>query len=157
YRGGNPLLLGGSLIYRRSAWERAPFADLQVGEDHAFVCAAAGVRHDLADPALCVGLIHIDNASDKRTDSPYFERIASPEVRRVLGDDAAAYDGALTDPLISCIMPTRDRRRFVPLTLGCFQSQDWPHRELVVVDDGSDPVGDLCEGVPGVRYIRVPW
>jgi len=27
---------------------------------------------------------------------------------------------------------------------------------LVVIDDGTDPVGDLLEGCPGVRYARVP-
>jgi glycosyltransferase involved in cell wall biosynthesis len=26
---------------------------------------------------------------------------------------------------------------------------------LIVLDDGSDPVGDLCEGVEGVRYVRL--
>jgi glycosyltransferase involved in cell wall biosynthesis len=37
-----------------------------------------------------------------------------------------------------------------------FQAQDWPNRELIVVDDGRDAVGDLVAGVPGVRYVRLP-
>ena len=58
-------------------------------------------------------------------------------------------------PLVSCIMPTHDRRRFVPLALHYFLRQDYPHRELVVVDDGADPVADLIPDDPRIRYIRL--
>jgi len=58
---------------------------------------------------------------------------------------------------ISCIMPTRGRRGWVPLALRCWQEQDWPAfaRELIVVDDGPEPVGDLCAGLPQVRYVHL--
>lgn len=47
-------------------------------------------------------------------------------------------------PLVSCIMATWNRRRFVPLALRCFFAQDYAGpAELVVIDDGPDPVGDL--------------
>lgn len=58
-------------------------------------------------------------------------------------------------PLISCIMPTFNRRRFLPLALTGFLSQDYPNKELLVIDGGTDPVGDLAQSVPGVRYVRV--
>ena len=51
-------------------------------------------------------------------------------------------------------MPTRDRREFVGRALQYFLRQDYPNKELVVLDDGSDPVGDLMPGDPRVRYIR---
>jgi hypothetical protein len=57
--------------------------------------------------------------------------------------------------LVSCVMLTRDRRAFVPLALACFLRQDYPHRELVVVDDGDDPVADLLSDHPSVRYLRL--
>jgi hypothetical protein len=57
--------------------------------------------------------------------------------------------------LVSCIMLTRDRRAFVPLALDCFLRQDYPHRELVVVDDGDGDVADLVSGHPSVRYLRL--
>jgi glycosyltransferase involved in cell wall biosynthesis len=60
------------------------------------------------------------------------------------------------EPLVSCIMPTYNRRRFVPLAVRTFLTQDYPNRELVVIDDGSEPVADLVEGAPGVRYFRLP-
>lgn len=59
------------------------------------------------------------------------------------------------EPLVSCIMPTFNRRSVVPLAIQCFLRQDYPHRELIVVDDGDDPVGDLVSAVTGVRYCRL--
>jgi glycosyltransferase involved in cell wall biosynthesis len=53
-------------------------------------------------------------------------------------------------------MPTYNRRSFIPLTLKCFRAQTYPNKELVVVDDGTDAVGDLLEREADVRYIRVP-
>jgi glycosyltransferase involved in cell wall biosynthesis len=58
-------------------------------------------------------------------------------------------------PLVSCIMPTAGRRGFVPLALEYFARQDYPARELVVVDDGEESVADLVEGRMGVRYHRL--
>lgn len=58
-------------------------------------------------------------------------------------------------PLVSCIMPTYNRRAFVPLALACFSHQTYPRRELVIVDDGSDPIGDLLQDIPDVRYVRL--
>lgn len=58
--------------------------------------------------------------------------------------------------LASCIMPTRERRRFVPFALAYFLRQDYERCELIVVDDGDDPVGDLIPDDPRVRYVRLP-
>lgn len=54
--------------------------------------------------------------------------------------------------LVSCICPTNNRRKFIPAALECFFSQDWPEKELIVVDDGTDRVEDLFKNVPG-KYI----
>lgn len=58
-------------------------------------------------------------------------------------------------PPVSCILVTRDRPAFVPQALRCFASQDYPNKELIVVDDGERSVEEACAGRPGVRYIRV--
>ena len=58
-------------------------------------------------------------------------------------------------PLVSCILVTKDRPAFFRQALGCFTDQDYPHKELVVVDDGETSVESLCAGVPNVRYIRL--
>ena len=58
-------------------------------------------------------------------------------------------------PLVSCVMPTCDRRVWVPQAIQYFMRQDYPERELIVIDDGSDPVADLIPDDPRVRYIRL--
>ena len=56
--------------------------------------------------------------------------------------------------LISCIMPTADRRRFVPGAIRCFLAQNYVEKELVIVDDGADSVADLVPDDPRIRYFR---
>jgi hypothetical protein len=57
-------------------------------------------------------------------------------------------------PLVSCIMPTANRRRFVPAAIGMFLAQDYPDKELVILDNGEDAVEDLVPPRPELRYIR---
>ena len=61
---------------------------------------------------------------------------------------------AAGDPLVSCIMPTYNRRRFVPLAIEYFLRQDYEPKELIVIDDGSDPVEDLIPADARFRYVR---
>jgi len=99
-------------------------------------------KHSAA-AALHPGTVGV--AAPARTD----ERVAAaPDVP--VAAAVAAGDG----PLVSCIMPTADRRPFVALALRRFLAQDWPRRELVVVDDGADPVADLLPHDPRIRYLR---
>jgi glycosyltransferase involved in cell wall biosynthesis len=58
-------------------------------------------------------------------------------------------------PLVSCIMPTRDRRALVGQALRYFQRQDYPAKELIVVDDGQDNVRDVVAATAETRYLRV--
>jgi glycosyltransferase involved in cell wall biosynthesis len=57
-------------------------------------------------------------------------------------------------PLVSCIMPTRNRRPFVPQAVQYFLRQDYPRRELIIVDDGDDEVRDLVPRAARIRYLR---
>jgi len=54
--------------------------------------------------------------------------------------------------LVSCVMPTYNRRKFLPRAIECYLQQDWTEKELIVVDDGSDRVEDVFRDVPGCRY-----
>jgi glycosyltransferase involved in cell wall biosynthesis len=58
-------------------------------------------------------------------------------------------------PLVSAIMPTADRRAFVPQAIRCFLNQDYAPRELLVVDDGADAIADLVPADERIRYIRL--
>jgi len=53
-------------------------------------------------------------------------------------------------------MPTYNRRSFIGLSLKAFEAQDYPAKELIIVDDGTDPIGDMVDKVASVRYVRLP-
>jgi len=57
-------------------------------------------------------------------------------------------------PLVTCIMPTANRRVFIPGAIRCFLAQDYPARELLILDDGTDSVRDLIPPDPRIRYDR---
>lgn len=57
-------------------------------------------------------------------------------------------------PLVSCIMPTHDRRRFLPHAIDYFMRQTYERRELIIIDDGADDTGDLIPEDPRIRCIR---
>src|SRR5262245_30580472 len=59
-----------------------------------------------------------------------------------------------SEPLVSCIMPTCDRRSFVPQAIRCFQRQDYRNLELVIVDDGVDRISDRIPEDSRIRYFR---
>jgi hypothetical protein len=58
-------------------------------------------------------------------------------------------------PLASCIMPTADRRSLVPQAIRHFLRQDYPNRELIILDDGADNVADLIPQDSRIRYLRL--
>jgi glycosyltransferase involved in cell wall biosynthesis len=145
---------GNTLAYCRTIWQNHPFADVQVAEDARFIWSASDSSvQDLKDPTLCVATIHRDNTSPKMTSGAYWTACSMEEIHKLTGELRAA--GHLTVPLISCIMPTYNRRPFIRLALECFAAQTYPRKELVVVDDGTDPVVDLLEGVRDVVYRRL--
>jgi hypothetical protein len=59
-------------------------------------------------------------------------------------------------PLVSAMMPTFDRRPFIPRAIAQFLRQTYPNRELIVVDDGTDPIEDLLPPDARIRYLRLP-
>jgi O-antigen biosynthesis protein len=61
----------------------------------------------------------------------------------------------VTAPLVSCVMVTRGRPAFVQQSIGYFEAQDYPHRELVIVHEhDADLPGPLPNDVP-IRCLRV--
>ena len=71
-------------------------------------------------------------------------------------------------PLVSCIMPTRNRREFVPKAIEYFLRQTYPNKVLVIGDDGESirsvvsiaaamyrPGGSaVLDSIPNVEYRR---
>jgi glycosyltransferase involved in cell wall biosynthesis len=58
-------------------------------------------------------------------------------------------------PLVSCILPTRDRVRFALRAIHYFQQQDYPMRELLILDDSLQDWSGQIPADPRIRYIRV--
>jgi Glycosyl transferase family 2 len=53
-------------------------------------------------------------------------------------------------------MPTANRRRFVSQAIRYFLAQEYSNKELLIVDDGEEAVGDLVPEDARIRYIRLP-
>jgi glycosyltransferase involved in cell wall biosynthesis len=51
---------------------------------------------------------------------------------------------------------TNNNRHLLPVAIASYLSQDWPDKELVVIDDGTDRVQDLFEDIPGCTYVYLP-
>jgi glycosyltransferase involved in cell wall biosynthesis len=59
-------------------------------------------------------------------------------------------------PLVSVILATRNRPRFLPVALACYRHQTYSRRELIVVDDGDDsPADEARIASVGGRLIRM--
>ncbi len=57
---------------------------------------------------------------------------------------------------ISVIMPTRNRRQFIPQALKYFWHQDYAEKELILIDDGEEKIADLLpRGTGTLRYISI--
>jgi glycosyltransferase involved in cell wall biosynthesis len=60
-------------------------------------------------------------------------------------------------PNVSIVCVTRDRRIFMPILKYSYMIQSYPEEkmELIIVDDGDDPIEDSLIGVPNVIYVRI--
>jgi cellulose synthase/poly-beta-1,6-N-acetylglucosamine synthase-like glycosyltransferase len=59
-------------------------------------------------------------------------------------------------PLVSLCTPTFNRRPFIQSMITCIQNQTYPKEcmEWIIVDDGTDKIGELLENVPNVPKIH---
>jgi glycosyltransferase involved in cell wall biosynthesis/predicted O-methyltransferase YrrM len=60
-----------------------------------------------------------------------------------------------SQPLVSCLMPTYNRRRFIPHALEYFFNQGYANRELIILDDGTDAINDLVPADERILYVRL--
>jgi glycosyltransferase involved in cell wall biosynthesis len=55
-------------------------------------------------------------------------------------------------PLVTCIMPTANREKYIPYAIDYFLQQDYQNKELVIIDDGKRSVASLVPDHPQIRY-----
>jgi len=58
----------------------------------------------------------------------------------------------MQNPLVSCIMLTANRHKYVPLAIDNFLQQDYTHTELIIVDDGQESVYALIPDDARIKY-----
>jgi len=80
-------------------------------------------------------------------------------IARQLLQQGKAHEATLCAPqsnvgLVSCIMPTKDRRKWIPRALECWQAQTYQPLQLVVLDNGADPIKDLLPADQRIIYTR---
>jgi O-antigen biosynthesis protein len=158
---------GGTLVYRREVWaNQARFPDASLAEDAVFLDQAVrrGARLRAVDAAgTFIYVRHGANAwgftcgvtggvggweAQPEPDLP-------PDARAFYAARSAAAPRRSSALLVSCIMPTFDRRCFVPQAVRYFLRQDYPARELIILDDGPEPVGHLLPADDRVIYHRL--
>jgi glycosyltransferase involved in cell wall biosynthesis len=59
-------------------------------------------------------------------------------------------------PFVSICTPTFNRRPFIPTLIKLIENQTYPKDRLewIIVDDGTDPIGDLIKEIPYVKYFH---
>ena len=157
---------GGTIAFRRSLWRRFRFPDKSLAEDAQFLERAvrsgarllrlsgdgryAYIRHQQnswrlvpGQAVLRAGWIPIPVPALPAHDLAFYASLARPDLQ--LG----------ANPLVSCIMPTWNRRAYVGQAIEYFLRQDYPAKELVILDDGDDPIGDLVPNHSGIGYHRL--
>jgi glycosyltransferase involved in cell wall biosynthesis len=156
---------GGTLVFARRVWESmAQYPAASLAEDAAFLTRARARGARLArveGDGLFAYMRHSGNAwrfacgeyLDPSGWRPVEEPALPPADRDFYASRSAAAGPAPAGPLVSCIMPTADRRQWVARSIEYFRRQDHPNRELIVVDDGADRVADLIPPDPRVRYV----
>lgn len=78
----------------------------------------------------------------------YYRSVRRNRTRQAVGER----DGAL----VSVVIPSYNYRQWLGTAIESVIGQSYPHREIIVVDDGStDGTDELCRQYEEVRYIRV--
>ena len=63
-----------------------------------------------------------------------------------------------SQPRVSCLMVTANRKQIARRAILCFKRQTYPNKELVIIDDGDVDYTDILRDIPesDLNYIRIP-
>jgi O-antigen biosynthesis protein len=167
---------GGTLVYWRRIWESGTrYPDASLAEDARFLQLACRrgarlqklphdrsfvyLRHDSNAWHFPLGL-YLQSSGWKRADLSTFLPATELSFYATLSPAAhllqpSSEMSSTEGPLVSCIMPTYNRRSFVAHAIAYFLRQDYPNKELIIVDDGTDAIGDLVPDDERIHYIRL--
>ncbi len=60
-------------------------------------------------------------------------------------------------PLVTCIMPTANRRAMLPRAIELFLAQDYPRKQLLIVEDGAEHNVDLVLDLFSQRDLPIEY
>lgn len=170
---------GGTLTYRRWIWDSLshyPATSLREDADFLVMAMRKGARLvRLCGRDLYLYVRHQHNSWNFRAgsylDTSGWSQVGIPDF---LGADAGFYRAGINTaptlsplhlpvptlaatalPLVSCIMPTANRREFIPQAIHYFLTQTYAHKELIIVDDGAQKIADLIPAGAPIRYLRM--
>lgn len=164
----------GTLVYHRRVWEKlARYPNQSLAEDAfllkqalrrgARLCRVPGehsflyLRHGTNTWKFGLGRF-VDPTAWFQIEEPACFTIdrAFYQSQSAAGLKKAATLGSETSlPLVSCILPTANRRGFISQSIQYFLRQSYPNRELIIVDDGTDPISDLVPAGAQITYHRL--
>jgi glycosyltransferase involved in cell wall biosynthesis len=167
-------VLAGALMFRRRVWASlAKFPPTSLREDADFMVAAMrGGARLVRLPARDIYIYVRHGGNTWQFEPGKFlspgawtiaaEPFAFTPVRAfyldIMRRSREPHRGDVVGPglLVSCIMPTHDRREFVARSVRHFMRQRHAASELVVVDDGPVSVEDLLPASERIKYLRLP-
>lgn len=147
---------GSTLAYRKTFWEEHRFSNLQIGEDNDFIWSSKAIifAHNYVEGYL--GIIHKDNLVAQFNDDPKEKLQLEKWMKEINGPEKCNKHSILSIssdlPLVSCIMPTANRKAFIPSAIENFLKQDYMNTELIIIDDGEESVKDLIPNNSRIRY-----
>lgn len=172
-------IAGATFCYFKNLWEKNRYRDVNNAEDYFFLQDLKPSVIRIENPELFIVIRHGDHTWKQENGidvdvylrklknySRHIDEIISREdhefyawARRELytttKQNKYSCRGLAEKPLVSAIMPTYNRRMFLPQAIKYFLRQDYPHKELVIVDDGTDKVCDLIPSHDQITYIRL--
>jgi glycosyltransferase involved in cell wall biosynthesis len=179
-----PWLAGGTLCYKKNTWKQNHFQDVNTGEDALFVWNSNPKKIlALQDNSFYVALIHKGNTSPKKPTGSHWHTLSSEEACKIITENMSDKQQCVIaeknesakkmisnqipltkkpsikqnqeKPEVTCILVTYNRREFVPQAIKYFLRQDYPEKQLIILDDGTDAVQDLVPDSKDIEYIRL--
>ncbi|WP_175470683.1 glycosyltransferase family 2 protein [Pedobacter hartonius] len=151
-----PWVYGGTLAYWRSFWSDHRFEDMQAGEDNNFIwnSGAKIYAHHYTNGYIAIvhhtniGINPYEDPKEKIQITKWWKEIEYPERKVEIFNPTINSDL----PLVSCIMPTANRANFIPSAINNFLKQNYPYKELIIIDDGTIPIKDIVPNLYNIRY-----
>ena len=157
---------GGTLVFLKSVWEfLAHYPSTSLREDADFLQLAlnkGACLKEIDGSDLFVYLRHNSNSwnfgmmeSEKGKGWKLQPALRLVDLNSSFYEEARLFKVHNNAPLVSCIMPTKNRRRYIADSIKQFVNQDFKSKELLILDDGTEEIADIIPDDPQIHYIKI--